>query len=96
MKIVINACHGGFGLSRATLLLYADSKNITDPDWNPSRGDIPRNDPTLVSIVEKIGSSAASGSHARLKIVDIPDNVEWEIQEYDGLEWVAEKHNTWR
>jgi len=30
-----------------------------------------------------------------LKIVDIPDGVEWEIEEYDGMEWVAEKHRTW-
>jgi hypothetical protein len=29
-------------------------------------------------------------------VVEIPDGVEWEIAEYDGLEWVAEKHRTWR
>lgn len=30
-----------------------------------------------------------------LILEDIPDDVEWEIEEYDGLEWVSEKHRTW-
>jgi hypothetical protein len=37
----------------------------------------------------------ANGSFSRLKIVEIPDGVEWTIQEFDGNEWVAEKHRTW-
>jgi hypothetical protein len=28
-------------------------------------------------------------------VIEIPDDVEWEVEEYDGLEWVAEKHRTW-
>lgn len=31
-----------------------------------------------------------------LKIVDVPDDVEWIMMDYDGAEWVAEKHRTWR
>jgi len=30
-----------------------------------------------------------------LKIVEIPDDVDWEINEDDGSEWIAEKHRTW-
>ena len=30
-----------------------------------------------------------------LKIIEIPDDVDWIIEEYDGNEWVAEKHRTW-
>ena len=30
-----------------------------------------------------------------LGIVEIPDGVEWEIEEYDGDEWVSEKHRKW-
>ena len=33
--------------------------------------------------------------NANLKMVEIPDDVEWEIADYDGKEWVAEKHRTW-
>lgn len=56
--------------------------------------DIPRNDPLLIKIVEEMDQEAA-GESAHLKIVEIPDDVNWEIAEYDGAEWVAEKHRTW-
>jgi hypothetical protein len=42
-----------------------------------------------------LGIEKSSGVYAELKIVDIPDDVEWEIDEYDGKEWVAEVHRTW-
>jgi hypothetical protein len=28
--------------------------------------------------------------------VDIPLDIQWTIEEYDGDEWVAEVHRTWR
>lgn len=57
-------------------------------------GDIRRDDPQLIRVVKELGQEAA-GDCAHLKIVKIPGNVEWEIEEYDGLEWVAEKHRQW-
>jgi len=45
--------------------------------------------------VEELGEKA-NGQCADLKIVEIPDDVEYEIEEYDGVEWVAENHRTWR
>jgi hypothetical protein len=57
--------------------------------------DIARDDPMLVQVVEEMGAEAA-GSHATLKVVEIPDGVEFTIEEYDGMEWVAETHRTWR
>jgi len=56
--------------------------------------DIPRDSPELVKTVSELGK-IANGFCSSLKIVEIPDDVEWEIQEYDGLEWVAEKHRMW-
>lgn len=53
-----------------------------------------RTDPDLIKIIEELGEDA-NGSCAELKIVEIPDDVEWQIEEYDGMEWVAEKHRTW-
>ena len=53
-----------------------------------------RDDPSLIRIVEELGADA-SGSCAELKIVEIPADVEWEISEYDGNEWVSEKHRRW-
>ena len=56
--------------------------------------DLDRDDPILVQVIQELGNTA-SGHHAELKIVEIPADVEWQIEEYDGLEWVAEKHRTW-
>ena len=56
--------------------------------------EIPRNDPDLVSVVEDLGESAY-GFAANLKIVEIPEDVDWYVEENDGREWVAEKHRTW-
>lgn len=91
MKIVINAGHGGFGLSTLALQRYI-ARTDSSPDVYERY--IARDDPVLVELVESMGS-AASGKYARLKVVEIPDNVSWTIHEYDGMEWVAETHRTW-
>lgn len=59
-----------------------------------SQSDIERDDWALVRAVEELGA-AAGGRHATLKVVNVPDDVAWEICEYDGAEWVAEVHRTW-
>lgn len=56
--------------------------------------DIPRDDPQLIQVVKEL-KKEANGSYAQLKIAKIPDDVEWQIEEYDGLEWVSEKHRIW-
>lgn len=55
---------------------------------------IARDDPALVQLVEE-DAEKYEGRHATLKVVEIPDDVKWEIAEYDGNEWVAEVHRTW-
>lgn len=57
--------------------------------------NIPRDDPLLIQVIEELGSDSASGDFASLQIVEIPDDVDWQIEEYDGFEWIAEKHRTW-
>ena len=86
MKIVINKCYGGFGLSKEAEELYVQKKNIS----GPLRGDILRNDSVLVEVVETLGDKA-SGIYSKLKVVEIPDDVtDWRIEEYDGWEHIAE------
>ena len=46
-------------------------------------------------VVQEMGSEAAGGAMAMLKIVEIPESVDWCVQDYDGKEWIAEKHRTW-
>lgn len=138
MKIVINKCYGGFGLSLQAQRSYANRKGITlhfyrqtkyehcdgvaeyariDSSENSSfthahqtdhgqifngkcedgcyyYPEIPRDDPDLIAVVEDMGD-AANGEFAKLKIVEIPDDTEFEIDEYDGMEHIAEKHQTW-
>jgi hypothetical protein len=91
-KIVINTCFGGFGLSESSLEDYKKRKNITDENfyhWN-----IPRDCPDLVAMVEE-GGTDVDGIYSELKVVDVPDDANWYIEEYDGMEHVAERHRTW-
>lgn len=56
--------------------------------------DVDRSDPDLVAVVEELGDEA-NGMCAQLKVVEIPDGIAWEINEYDGLESVHEQHSSW-
>jgi hypothetical protein len=56
--------------------------------------DIPRDDSVLVTLVRELGY-AANGEYARLKVVRIPADVAWQIEDYDGKEWISEQHRTW-
>ena len=134
MKVVINACYGGFGLSEKAVMRYAELKGLSVyPEgtgsfttyWLVPEGEredrtnyyswpleerrasnarlakqmlaeheIPRDDPALVQVVEELGADA-NARFAELEIVEIPDGVSWQIEEYDGYEHVAEKHRTW-
>ncbi len=104
MKVVINAGHGGFGLSKEGQELYASKKGIELGEWNKiyeyyeniSVHDIDRTDPALVEVVKELGKNSNS-RFSSLKVVALPKDVgdNWVIMEYDGLEWVAEKHRTW-
>lgn len=66
---------------------------INDSNYFSCR-NINRDDPDLVRVVEELGDKA-SGKYAALKIVEIPEDVVWDIEEYDGYEYVAEQHRTW-
>lgn len=56
---------------------------------------VDRDDPVLVDVVEELGD-AANNRYSELKIVEVPDDVQWHIAEYDGVEHVAEDHRTWQ
>jgi hypothetical protein len=56
--------------------------------------DLKRNDPRLVDCVETLGESA-NGFLANLKVVEIPDNVDWIISDDYGKEIIEEVHRSW-
>ena len=75
---------------------YYVKGHVGDDDYFISQYEhySPRNDPDLISVIEEFGDEA-NGFAAFIKIVEIPDDVEWQIDDYDGWEWVAEKHRIW-
>lgn len=150
MKLVLNKCFGGFGLSHAAMMKIFELKGITvfpyackseydfdgpntyrytrvEGDYKPEGimehvsyfqidpvvetytvtsdeyfasdekydekdldfnfDNSKRADPDLVKAVEVLGS-AASGQYSKLEVVEIPDNFEYRIDEYDGIETV--------
>ena len=85
-KIVINHEFGGFTLTpKAKEWLGYNASEYID-------NKIARDDPKLIECIETLGSEALIDDYL---IVEIPADVDWVIEEYDGLEWVAEKHRTW-
>jgi hypothetical protein len=72
---------------------YKDGSVVTEQYFSHGR-DIPRDEPLLIQVVEELGEKA-NGKYAKLKIVTIPDDIEWEIDEYDGQESVREVYRSW-
>lgn len=54
-----------------------------------------RADERLIKAIKEVGLDKANGNFAKLKIVKIPSNIEWEIDDYDGVERIKEKHRSW-
>lgn len=78
MKLVINRCFGGFGISDKA----AKELNIE----NTVLHKFFRTDERLISLVEQ-DSKSASSNYAKLCVVEIPDNAtDYEIADYDGCE----------
>ncbi len=86
IKVVINNCYGGFGLSKVALEMYnkLTGKNF-EYYWY-----ISRTDPILIKTVEEMGD-VANDKYSCLHIVKVPAYMKdfYEITEYDGLESVV-------
>ena len=117
MKIVINRCFGGFGLSTKaferlielgmTITTFENGmikdktadivqhigKMFGDYSFVKYDSDM-RTNPLVIQVVEEL-KEKANGQCAELTIVEIPDNIEYEIDDYDGMEKVSETHRTW-
>lgn len=104
MKVVVNKCYGGFSVSAAAVRFMRergneDAKNVVlfgestpeytpDYDYNSYGWKFPRHEPDLVAAVEELGDRA-NGACAFLKLVEVPDGAEYEIDDYDGMERVC-------
>jgi len=80
-------------LSMMSTHVTADGKYVLT-DHDSEYTDTFRSDPTLVAVVEELGERA-NGAYAELVVVEIPDDVDWYIHDYDGQETVRENHRSW-
>ena len=94
-KIVYNACYGGFGLSDKAINRYWELKGEKGPEYWYT-GDLERDDPILVQVVEELGEEA-NGMFAALQIEELEVGTRYRIDEYDGYESVeTESDYSWR
>ena len=96
MQVVINTSHSNFAISRdAILYIQKKIKSIkAKSEINAYAFDNDRCNPLLVEAVEKLGKKA-NGLYTTLKIIEIPDDVEWQIFAQNGKEIIREKHRFW-
>jgi hypothetical protein len=60
-------------------------------------GDVERDDPSLVEVVEELGFEKASGKCARLRIAEVSKGSLWKIESFDGNEDViTNEYNDWK
>lgn len=87
MKVLYNTRYGGFSFSKE----FVEEFNKRHPDRKPSltKWNADRTDPDIIALFEEMGSEWSSGRCAILAIEEIPDDVEYDIHEYDGQEDVT-------
>ena len=96
MQVVINL-NGTFSISQQAIEFIRKKIKIKDDrkTIGPYSFDNDRSNYLLIEAVNKL-KKKANGIDADLKIVEIPDDIEWAIHGCSGREWIAEKHRTWR
>lgn len=103
MKVLINNCYGGFGISHEASKLwlernniffieslndYGDPQFIIDGDISYVSHLISRDDSTIIQIFEEKGSEFVSEDCSELILVEVPDGCFYRIGEYDGMEGI--------
>ena len=91
-EVVVNKCHGGFGLSKKALEMIAELKGVNigvgDAAYYNFERTLARHDKHLVSVVKKLGKDA-NEVYSKLAIVTI-DLPVYKLETFDGLECIVE------
>lgn len=92
VPMVINADHGGYGLSRAASVEVARRKGLPTREeggglfvgagWETVASTVRRDDPDLVAVVREMGAAAGRD----LKVVEVTVCID--IEDHDGRETV--------
>lgn len=76
-------------------IVFQDKVSILEDEYRFIRDDKElRTNLLLIQVVEELGEEA-NDKFSKLKIIEIPDDIEFVIEEYDGREWIAEKRRKW-
>jgi hypothetical protein len=68
--------------------VYNENFGIESEDYNACR--------TFPPLIEAIREAKnPNGKMSDIAIIEIPDDVDWYIDEFDGYEIIREKHRTW-
>ena len=92
MKVVVNRTYGGFKIPE---------KLVEPLGWfcvyfNGDEDDSDYNERTAPDLIEALEEMVQNGEKIwPLEIVEIPDGIEWYIEDYDGSETIHEKHRVW-
>lgn len=76
---------------------FGDNVYISDEDFKKYFLNLDekfREDKILIEVVEELGEKANS-MYSNLKIVEIPDNLDYVIDDYDGIETLHQKVKKW-
>ncbi len=63
--------------------------------WTNLSDEENRTNPLLIQAIEEIGEEKSSGRFGEIRIIEIPDGIQWELSEYDGIESIHEVHRSW-
>ena len=109
MKVVINNGLGGFHLGYKAEEWLIENKGWKEEDYHTCDvsqkvivgcycdDDIQRSfrsHPDVIEAVE-LFQSKGGGYCKDLKIVEIPDDIDWYIEDHRGYETIHEQHRTW-
>jgi hypothetical protein len=81
MKVLYNDRRCGFAYSSEFIAEFA-KRHPGKSVW------CSRADPDVIALFEEFGSARASDKFAKLEVTEVPDGVQYEIREFDGLESV--------
>ena len=87
-KILYNATYGGFCFSSEFVEEFARRHPASKDKAEYGFLHKHRTDPHLIALVEEFGWKTSSAPNSLIAIDIVPDDMEWEISEYDGLETI--------
>lgn len=94
IKVAINTINGGWELSK-------EAYEFLGLEWDDcgcayeNMDSKTRTDPKLIKCIETLGDKVNGWVGSKIKIVEIPDDIDfWIIEDY-GKEHIEEKHRIW-